>query len=54
VVGVIPVLIAVTISGPGAVIMMKHVLMMRSDCAGEGFRTRQRRRHYPRKLGDQE
>jgi hypothetical protein len=56
VVGVILVLIAVTISGPGAVTMTMHVLMMNvgSDCAGEGFRTRQRRRHYPRKLGDQE
>jgi hypothetical protein len=55
-VGVIPMLIAVTISGSGAVTMMMHVLMVSvgSDCAGEGFRTFQRRRHYPRKLGDQE
>jgi hypothetical protein len=56
VVGVIPVLITVTISGPGAVTMMMHVLMVSvgSDRVGKSFRTRQRRRHHAGKLGDQE
>jgi len=54
VVGVIPALIVVMMSGPGAAPMM-HVLMLSVGCdrVRERFRTRERRRHHPSKLGDQ-
>jgi hypothetical protein len=55
VVGVVPTLIAVTIGGPRAAVMVHMLLMMivGGNSSGKGLRACQRRRHYTRKLGGQ-